>query len=131
MKSTQQKNIKYTLEFVIRSSPFILFEFLSSPSGLAQWFADRVNVRQDNFIFYWEGNWQKAKIVEQLANEFIRFHWEDSLPEEYFEFRITATEITGDTVLLITDFAHADELEEDQMLWHSQVHELITRLGGL
>ncbi|HYV94967.1 MAG TPA: START-like domain-containing protein [Chitinophagales bacterium] len=131
MKSTQQKNIKYTLEIVIRSSPTILFDFLSTPSGLAQWFADRVNVRQDNFIFYWEGNSQKAKIMDQKENELIRFRWEDSPPDEYFEFRITATEITGDTVLLITDFAHPNELEEDQMLWNSEVHELTARLGGL
>ena len=131
MKSTQKKKIQYTLEYVIRSSPIILFDFLSTPSGLTQWFADRVNVRQDNFIFYWEGNSQKAKIVEQRENELIRFHWDDSPPEEYFEFKITATEITADTVLTITDFANPSELEEDQMLWHSQVHELTTRLGGL
>lgn len=131
MKTIQQKNVKYTQEFVIRSSPTILFEFLTTPSGLAQWFADRVNVRQDSFIFYWEGNSQKAKIIDQLENEFIRFHWDDSPPDEYCEFKITATEITGDTVLTITDFAHPDELEEDQLLWDAQVHELSKRLGGL
>ena len=131
MKSPQQKNKKYTLEFIIRSSPAILFELLSTPSGLAQWFADRVNARQDNFTFYWEKSSQRARIVEQRVNELIRYHWDDSPPDEYFEFKITATEITNDTVLTITDFAHPDELEEDQMLWQSQIHELRTRLGGL
>src|SRR6266446_620065 len=114
MKSPQQKNKKYTLEFVIKSSPTILFDFLSTPSGLAQWFADRVNVRQDNFIFYWEGNSQKAHIVEQKENELIRYHWDESPADEYFEFKITATEITNDTVLVITDYADPNELEEDQ-----------------
>src|SRR5690348_4878381 len=130
MKSAS-KNKKYTLEFVIRSSPSILFEFLSTPSGLTQWFADRVNVRGDSFIFYWEGNSQQAKVTEQIENELIRFHWEDSPDGEYFEFRITATEITNDTVLLITDFSHPGEMEEDKLLWDSQVHELSKRLGGL
>ena len=126
-----KKNIKYTLEFDIRSSPIILFDFLSTPSGLAQWFADRVNVRMDSFIFYWEGTSRKANIVEQKEPELIRFHWEDTPSDEYFEFRITATEITGDTVLLISDFGNPDELKEDQLLWDSQIHELKKRLGGL
>ena len=131
MKTILKKNKKYTLEYVIRSSPTILFDFLSTPSGLAQWFADRVNVQQDNFIFFWEGNSQKAKIIEQRENEMIRFRWEDSPTDEYFEFNITATEITGDTVLYVTDFADANELDEDQLLWNSEIHELSKRLGGL
>jgi uncharacterized protein YndB with AHSA1/START domain len=131
MKTVLKKNIKYTLEFDIRSSPVILFDFLSTPSGLAQWFADRVNVKTDSFIFYWEGTSRKANIVEQKELEFIRFHWEDTPAEEYFEFRITATEITGDTVLLISDFGNPDERKEDYLLWDSQIHELKKRLGGL
>jgi uncharacterized protein YndB with AHSA1/START domain len=129
MKSA--KNKKYTLEFDIRSSPTILFEFLSTPSGLAQWFADRVNVRQDTFTFSWEGNSQQAKVIEMVENEFIRLHWTDSPDGEFFEFRITATEITNDTVLIITDFSHPGELEEDKLLWDRQIHELRKRLGGL
>lgn len=131
MKSLQQKNKKYSLEFPIKSSPTILFDFISTPSGLAQWFADRVNVQHDNFIFYWEGNSQKAKVLEQTENERIRYRWEDSPEDEYFEFRITATEITGDTILVITDFGNPKELQKDSMLWESQIHELKKRLGGL
>jgi uncharacterized protein YndB with AHSA1/START domain len=131
MKTLQQKNKKYSLEFPIKSSPTILFDFISTPSGLAQWFADRVNVQQDNFIFYWEGNSQKAKVLEQAENERIKYRWEDSPDDEYFEFRITATEITGDTILIITDFGNPRELQQDSMLWESQIHELKKRLGGL
>jgi uncharacterized protein YndB with AHSA1/START domain len=129
MKSAKKK--KYTLEFDIRSSPTILFEFLSTPSGLAQWFADHVNVRQDTFTFTWEGNSQQAKVTEMVENELIRFHWTDSPDGEFFEFRITSTEITNDTVLVITDFSHPTELEEDKLLWDVEIHELRKRLGGL
>ncbi len=129
MKSEKSK--KYTLEFPIKSSPVILYDFLSTTSGLAQWFADRVSTRQDIFTFVWEDVMQKAKMLEQKENELIRYHWIDSNPEEYFEFRITSTEITGDTILMITDFAKPDEMEEDLLLWDSQIHELKKRLGGL
>ena len=128
---TNSRNKKYTLEYVIRSSPVILFEFLSTPSGLAQWFADGANQIHDEFIFSWEGNKQKARIVEQVENEMIKFRWEGSPVDEYVEFKITHTEITGDTVLLITDFANPKEMDDAQKLWDSQIHELKLRIGGV
>jgi len=131
MKQQPTKNKKYTLEYVIRSSPGILFEFLTTPSGLAQWFADRVNQTQEYFTFSWGGNKQRAKLIEQLENEMIKLRWENSPKDEYIEFRITHTEITGDTVLLITDFANPKEMVDAQKLWDSQVHELKMRIGGL
>ena len=131
MKTSPSKNKKYTLEFPIKSSPPILFEFLSTPSGLAQWFADNVDVRQNVFTFNWDGNLQKAKVMEQQENDRIKFRWEDGHKDEYFEFKILTTEITGDTVLLITDFGNPREMKDAQRLWESQVHELKQRLGGL
>ncbi len=131
MKSSPTKTEKYTIEFAIKSSPVILFELLSTTSGLAQWFANRVTSRQDVFTFYWEGVSQKAKMLEQVENELIRYQWEDSAPEEFFEFKISATEITGDTVLYVTDFARPDEMNEEKLLWESEIHELSKRLGGL
>src|SRR4030095_6596065 len=98
MKSSSSKNNKYTLEFPIKSSPLILFEFLSTPSGLTQWFADHVDVFHNNFTFFWNGNPSKAKVVEQHENDRIRFRWEDAPADEYFEFKIQTGEITGDTV---------------------------------
>jgi uncharacterized protein YndB with AHSA1/START domain len=131
MKTSPSKNKKYTLEFPIKSSPPILFEFLSTPSGLAQWFADNVDVRQNVFTFNWDGNLQKAKVMEHQENDRIKFRWEDGHKDEYFEFKILTTEITGDTVLLITDFGNPREMKDAQRLWESQVHELKQRLGGL
>ena len=131
MKSSLSKNKKYTLEFPIKSSPLILFEFLSTPSGLTQWFADQVDVFHNDFTFFWDNNPSKAKMIEQHENERIRFHWHDSPSDEFFEFKIQTAEITGDTVLLVTDFANPKDLKDAQRLWDSQVHELKMRLGGL
>ncbi len=131
MNSSPTKNKKYSLEYTIKSSPSILYEFLSTPSGLSQWFADRVDSFQNQFTFSWDNSGQKAKVLAQHENDLIRFQWADSNKEEYFEFKIMTTEITGDTVLLITDFANPKEMKDTQRLWDSQVHELKKRLGGL
>lgn len=131
MKSIASKNKKYVLEYVIKSSPGILYDFLSTPSGLAQWFAERVDSFQETFTFSWDGYPQKAKRIEKAENERIRFRWEGAPKEEYFEFKIQTTEITGDTVLLITDFGNPKEMKDITRLWDSQVHELKKRLGGL
>ncbi|MFM2049360.1 MAG: hypothetical protein RI955_1908, partial [Bacteroidota bacterium] len=37
------KKKAFTLEYIVKSSPSILYDFISTTSGLAQWFADRVD----------------------------------------------------------------------------------------
>lgn len=120
---------KYTLEYIIKSSPVILFEFISTSAGLEQWFADKVDDHLDIFTFTWEGNDQKAEMVEMDDLEYVKYRWLDNPYDEYFEFRITSTEITGDTVLLITDFADANEMRDIELLWDSQVKTLRKRMG--
>lgn len=121
---------KYTLEYSVRSSPAILFNFLTTPSGLAQWFADKVDINEVECTFEWEGSADTAYIVEQEENEFIRYRWDYQGEEEYFEFRITKSEVTGDTILLVTDFADDFDREEEQMLWDKQIAVLKQQLGG-
>jgi hypothetical protein len=123
------KKKKYTLEYIIKSSSFILFEFISTSSGLALWFAEEVDDHLDIFTFTWEGVAQKAELVEFEDLSYVKFRWIDNPYDEYFEFRITSTEITGDTVLLITDFAEANEMKDVQLLWDNQVKALMMRLG--
>ncbi|HRS40225.1 MAG TPA: START-like domain-containing protein, partial [Bacteroidia bacterium] len=54
-----QKKQKYTLEFEIKSSPKILFNYLSTASGLEEWFADKVNIREGDYMFQWDGTEQR------------------------------------------------------------------------
>lgn len=122
---------KYEQEYVINTSPKILYNFLATPSGLAEWFADDVNSRGDNYIFEWDGSEEEAELIGKKKGEFIKFKWlEADDEEEYFEFRIEIDDITGDLSLIITDFADDDELEESQMLWDSQINELTQIIGG-
>ena len=65
----------FTLEFPVRCSPSILYEFLSTPAGLQEWFADKVDERDNVFSFSWNGTTEKAEVMESEEEKFIRFHW--------------------------------------------------------
>jgi len=120
----------YTLEYPVRCSPSILYEFLSTPAGLQEWFADKVDERDSIFSFSWNGSVEKAEVIEQEEDKFIRFHWTHTSKDEYFEFRIEKTEITNQTILVIKDFAEKGEIKDQSQLWEYQVKDLFHRLGN-
>ena len=120
----------YTLEFPVRCSPVILFDFLASPAGLQEWFADRVDDRDNIFSFTWNGTIEKAEVLEKEQDKFIRFHWLHAPKEEFFEFKIEKSEVTNQTILVIKDFAEKKEIKDQSMVWNYQVKELFHRLGS-
>jgi uncharacterized protein YndB with AHSA1/START domain len=120
----------YTLEYPVRCSPSILFEFLSTPAGLQEWFADKVDERDNVFFFSWNGSSQRAEVLESQDEKFIRFHWLDAPKEEYFEFSIEKSEITNQTILVVKDFAEKKEVKDQSMLWNYQVKDLFHRIGS-
>ena len=122
---------EYQLEYVVKSSPKLLFNRISSPSGLSEWFADNVNSRGEKFTFFWDESEEIANLVSKKPNRHIRFKWESSEDDEtYFEFRIEIDDLTEDVSLIITDFAEEDEMEEAKLLWDSQVQTLLSSLGS-
>lgn len=121
---------KYELEYSLNSSPIVLFNRLSTPSGLSEWFADDVNLRGTVFTFIWERSEQQAEVIQRKENKYIRFRWIDEEDDHsYFEFRLTQDEITGDVSLLITDFAHEEEKDDAIELWDTQIAELKHAIG--
>ena len=124
------KKQQFTLEYPVRCSPSILFEFLSTPAGLQEWFADKVDERDNVFSFSWNGSTDKAEVTETEDQKFIRFHWLHAPKEEYFEFRIEKSEVTNQTILVINDFAEKAEVKDQSQLWEYQVKDLFHRLGN-
>lgn len=124
------KKEQFTLEYPVRCSPSILYEFLSTPAGLQEWFADKVDERDNVFLFSWNGTIDKAEVVESELDKFIKFHWISAPPEEYFEFRIEKSEVTNQTILVIKDFADKADLKDQSQLWGYQVKDLFHRLGN-
>ncbi len=122
---------KFELEYVMHTSPGILYEFLTSPSGLSEWFADDVNIHEGIFTFFWEGSKQKAKLLSFKEDKHVRLQWLDKPDGTYFEFRIERDELTGDISLMVTDFAdEAADLKTSKLLWDSQINQLIHVIGS-
>jgi uncharacterized protein YndB with AHSA1/START domain len=124
------KKQQFTLEFPVRCSPSILYEFLSTPAGLQEWFADKVDERDNVFSFSWNGTMDKAEVTESEQEKYIRFHWMHLPKEEFFEFRIEKSEVTNQTILVIKDFADKGEVKDQKQLWDYQVKDLFHRLGN-
>lgn len=125
------KKLLYTLEYPVRCSPTILYQFLSTPSGLGEWFADKVDEWEGVYSFSWNGaEPDDAELVDNEPNDFIRFRWLHSPKDEYFEFKIQKSEITNQTILVINDFAEKKEIKDQSALWEYQVKELFHRIGA-
>jgi len=120
----------YTLEFPVRCSPSILYEFLSTPAGLGEWFADKVDERDNVFYFGWNGAFDKAEVLEHEDDKFIRFRWLEAPKGEFFEFSIEKSEITSQTILIVKDFAEKKDIKDQSLLWGHQVKDLFHRLGN-
>ena len=121
---------KFTIEYEIKSSPRILFGFLSEANGLTQWFADDVTVRDQVYTFTWDDEQQKAKLVAVKENKLVRFKWVEDEPQYFFEMEILQDELTNDVALSITDFAVEDLINERKLIWDNQIEYLISVLGA-
>ncbi|MCL9807816.1 START-like domain-containing protein [Flavobacterium luminosum] len=126
--------IRYELEFPIHSSPQLLYQYISTPSGLQEWFADNVNSRGEFFTFSWDDSEEKARLFSKKTDEKVKFKWidEDNKDTEYFfELRILEDDITKDVSLMVVDFAEKDGLEEAKMLWENQISDLKHVIGSV
>ena len=125
--------VKFEIEFPIHASPQLLYQYISTPSGLSEWFSDNVNSRGELFTFIWDDSEESAKLLSKKSGERIKFRWladEDDELSTFFELRIQVGEITKDVSLMIVDFADEDEVEEAKMLWENQISSLKQVLGS-
>lgn len=121
---------KFQLEFVVKASPALLYSYISTPSGLEQWFADNVKSRGEEFTFIWENVEEEAKLLAKKTNQSVKFKWnEDDEEDTYFEMRLQIDDLTQDLALIITDFADEDEVEEAKLLWEAQLTKLHSIIG--
>jgi len=124
------KKVKFEVEFIIKSSPKLLYNYLSTPSGLSNWFAGNVNLRDDIYTFMWDDTEEQAKLVAKKDNQFIKFKWlDEEVDDTFFEFKIEIDDLTKDVALMITDFAAAEDIESSKQSWERQIDELHGVLG--
>ncbi len=125
------KRVKIDLEFIFRASPTIIYKFLTTPSCLVRWFCDEVDIEGDTYTFVWEGSEEVAEMIDDIEDERIRFKWEDAEDDdEYLEFQMSKSPVTGETIVIITDFCDEDEVDDQRQLWESQFKVLRQETGG-
>ena len=128
-----EDKVKFEMEFPIQASPQLLYQYISTPSGMSEWFADNVNSRGEKFTFIWDGSEEKARLLSKKSGERVKFRWmadEEAEDNYYFEIRIQVDEITKDVSLIVTDYAEEDEIDEAKMLWDNQISDLKQVLGS-
>ncbi len=126
--------IRYELEFPINSSPALLYQYISTPSGLSEWFSDNVNSRGEHYTFIWDDSEEKARVTAKKTNERIKFKWLDDngADTDYsLELKIVEDEITKDVSLVVSDFAEEDDIKEATLLWENQISDLKHVIGSV
>ncbi len=132
IKPEKEPQGKFELEFVVHASAEMLYEFLSTPSGLSEWFCDDLNIRNGIYTFIWDDQLQQARLLKTIDQQLVRFQWVDKTDGSYFEFRIQRDDLTNDISLIITDFADTSaERESSKLLWNSQVEKLMHVIGSI
>ena len=125
------ERVKVQLEYLLRASPAILYQFFTSPSALVRWFCDKVDIHGDSiYTFIWSGYQEIAQLTEDIEEELVRYTWLSPREDEYLEFKITISPVTGETILEITDFCDEDEVEEQKALWAAQIKQLKKETGS-
>jgi uncharacterized protein YndB with AHSA1/START domain len=122
--------IQFEIEYLVHSSTLILYNCISNPSSLEEWFADSVNQKGDRFTFKWEDEERQATLLSSKKNQFICWQWDEKdFDDTFFEMRIKVDEMTNDIALIITDFCDEGDEEDARMLWDLTIDDLHRVIG--
>lgn len=121
----------YHIEFVLQECPVgNLWDLIATGYGLGQWFADdATKTDDDQIVFRWGDHEQIADIRNIKQGEYIRLHWQDDPERQYFELRMTKSELTNQVTLRITDFATEKDMDDEKQLWEHSISQLCRVLG--
>lgn len=112
----------------------MLFPYITTPSGLAQWFADDVTVNEDQvYTFSWDDEQTQARLAAQRLNKFVRFEFLDESDEEprpVIEMQLDENDLTGTVFLNVNDSVTADDEEEFRAIWNQMADSLREIVGG-
>ncbi|MFK8057399.1 MAG: START-like domain-containing protein [Saprospiraceae bacterium] len=123
--------VKIQLEELFKSSPKMLYQFITDPACLVRWFCDEADLEADRYEFTWDGHPEMASLDETDEDSRIRFKWDDADDkEEYLEFKMYKAGVTDQTVLEVHDFCDDDEIDDSKTLWISQLKRLKQEIGG-
>lgn len=121
---------KYSVEFPFRAKQELIYNYISTATGLNEWFADDVNVNGKIYTFIWDGAEEKAEVLTRKMNKSCKYRWIDRDEDEYVEFNLVKDELTNEVTLLITDFDEEDDIEDAKAVWKVSIDQLKSIIGG-
>ncbi|KAB7727523.1 ATPase [Rudanella paleaurantiibacter] len=129
------EKFKFVTEYELRASPKMLFPYISTASGLSQWFAAKVNTLPEHrFDFLWDNESHIARQVSLRQNKSVRFEFLDTAENghdnNYVDFRVDQSELTQSTYLRITDYSTNTDPEDLQDLWDGLMEKLREIVGS-
>ena len=127
---------KFVGEYPINASRKMLFPYLSTATGLCQWFADDVNINNidKTLIFIVDGEERIAVIDSINKNRYVkyRFLMDDEKPKENdtLEFRLEVNDLTQEVFVRVEEYTESDDLEESYQIWDNLLAQLKEIIGA-
>ncbi len=130
---------KFVADYQINTSRKIIYPYLSTASGLSQWFADDVTINEDKvYNFVYDGEDHFAKAVVMRNNHNVKFEFfdpqiavdEEETDRSYLEFRLDENELTQTFFLRVIDYSDAYNDEEQESIWEGLISSLKEIIGG-
>ena len=122
---------KYSQEFPFKTSPKVLYNYISTPGGLQQWFADKVIMDSNHlYHFSWDNEVHSAELTSTRLNKSTRFDFIGEDEGNFLEFKLITSEIDNSIFLKVTDCSDNDDTAELDSMWKSLIADLKEIVGG-
>jgi uncharacterized protein YndB with AHSA1/START domain len=127
---------QFVADYQLNASKKIVYAYLSTASGLQEWFADKVRIDEDkNYIFNFDREDHYAKLTIVKANLHVRWDFFEpkttkSTPESFIEFKLDEAELTQSLFLKVIDQSNFYEMNELDGIWDGLISKLKGIIGG-
>ncbi len=127
---------KFVADYQINASKKIVFHYLSTASGLEEWFADEVKINEDkNYIFNFDREDHYARLASQRSNSHVKFEFyvpknPDEADHAFIEFKLEENDLTQTLFLKVIDYSDSYEDDELVPIWDGLIARLKDIIGG-
>ncbi|TAH18879.1 MAG: ATPase [Cytophagales bacterium] len=127
---------KYTAEYEINASVKMIYPYLSTANGLAEWFAEEVKMLKDKTLdIVWDGESHPARLVSARTNSHVKYVFSplnqaDEEDPSFLEFKLVHSEMTDTAFLKVIDYSEMDNEKDLRELWENLIFSLRELLGA-
>lgn len=121
---------KFVGEYPFKTSPKVLYNYISTPGGLQQWFAENVSIDSDrNFHIEWDNETHIAAVSKRL-NKSAKYDFMGEDEGSSLELKLISGELDGSTYLQVIDVSDNDDEDDLSDLWLGLINDLKDIVGG-